>query len=654
MRFARQPADAPRLLWTLAALMATSLPHLTHLPPWAMLLLAATVAWRLAVLHGRFRLPGMVVRLALAVTGFAGVLLTYKSINGLEAGSALLVVMSALKLTETRQVRDLLILVLISYFLIVTQFLFEQSVATAVFSVPAVWLVTTALLQIASPAPPLPWRRALSRSGLLLAQAAPLMLIAFILFPRFSGPFWAIPRAQESAITGISDSMSPGSITQLLQSDAVAFRVRFDAEPPAPARRYWRGLVLSNFDGRTWSVFQARDRALAPDSVQRVGPATGYEITLEPHQQAWLFALEQPDPATLPRASYMTNDRRLLRNRPVTQLYQYRLESWPQYLAGRDNSPWELQRDRQFDAQRNPRTQRLAQRWAREADDHAVIVARALSMFREQPFRYTLTPPALTGPDPVDEFLMSSRNGFCEHYASAFTLLMRAAGVPARVVVGYQGGEINPFTGHMTVRQSDAHAWSEVWLSGKGWQRVDPTAAVAPERVELGVAASLPAGESLPGLFRSHAWLQQMKLGLDAFNNGWNEWVLGFSRDKQIDLLELLGMNNPSLRKMLLTMIGLFALVLAALALQLLWQARPARSDPVSRLYRRFCRRVEPESGPRRPNEGPRDFAARVGRERPDLADAVEAVTSLYLELRYYPDAPGDERFRRAVRTLRT
>lgn len=649
-----QPIDMTRLLWALAALAATTAPHLAHLPPWPVALMVAIVLWRLAVQRGHVALPGALVRFVLAVTGFAGVLLTFQTVSGLEGGSSLLVVMAALKLTETRYTRDLVVLALISYFLIATQFLFAQTVVTALYAIPEVWLVTTALLQVASPAPALPWRRAVARSGQLLAHALPLMLIAFLLFPRLSGPFWGMPRSDDTAITGLADTMSPGSISRLLQSDAVAFRARFDGPTPPSSERYWRGPVLSDFDGQTWSVFQTDDLRIRSSAIELQGAPYRYEITLEPHQERWLFALEQVGPVSLPPRTYLSKDRRLLRNRPVTRLFRYQLESWPRYRASPQLAPWELIRDTQFPDHLNPRTLDLARSWAATEGSSGQVIARALRHFREQPYIYTLTPPALNGSSTVDQFLFSSRRGFCEHYASAFSLLMRAAGIPARVVLGYQGGEVNPYTGHMTVRQSDAHAWTEVWLPDRGWLRVDPTAAVAPERVELGVQASVPDGETLPGLFRSYAWLSNLRFGWDALNNGWNEWVLGFSREKQVQVLQSLGMREPSLRKMLLTMIALGSAVLGALALYLLWQARPARGDRVARLYRRFCARAGRVCGPPRRGEGPLDFAARLVAARPDLAASANAITARYLALRYYPPTTAPIReFRRLVHAFR-
>ncbi|MDH3589716.1 MAG: DUF3488 and transglutaminase-like domain-containing protein [Gammaproteobacteria bacterium] len=649
--------DTPKLLWTLACISAAVIPHLIHLPPWPLGLMLVTLIWRLAAHRGQLPLPGALLRLLLAVIGFSGVFFSYGTITGLDAGSTLLVVMAALKLTETRTVRDLIVLLLVSYFLIVTQFLFGQSILIGLYSVPVIWLITTALSQVSSPAAAMPWRRAFSQSGLLLAHAVPLMLIAFVLFPRLSGPFWAIPRSENTATTGLSDEMSPGSITRLLQSDAVAFRASFDDTVPPPEQRYWRGPVLSKFDGRTWSVFQKRDREITPVSIDLIGEATGYEITLEPHQSDWLFSLEQANPAGLPPRSYMTSDRRVMRIKPVTQLYQYRLESWVQHRANAniDTGHWTLERDRQFPENHNKRAQELAQSWRADADDTAAVIGRALSMFREQEFIYTLTPPRLDPTDPVDDFLFSTRRGFCEHYASAFTLMMRAAGIPARVVLGYQGGELNPFAQHMTVRQSDAHAWSEVWLAGRGWVRVDPTAAVAPDRVQLGVADALPEGESLPGLFRAYAWIRQLQFGWDALNNGWNQWVLGFSREEQLTLLRALGMKRPGLRKMLLTMIGLITLVLGAVAVHLIWQSRPVARDPLARTYQRFCRKVARIAGQRADHEGPLDFANRIAASQPALAGPVSEITRLYLNLRYFPATdPGNlAQFKRAVRALR-
>ncbi|MBT8130700.1 MAG: DUF3488 and transglutaminase-like domain-containing protein, partial [Gammaproteobacteria bacterium] len=570
--------DNQRLNWTLACLATTALPHAAHLPLWPVALVLGAVIWRWLVQQGRLPMPGKYLRRALAITGFVGIFVSYGTISGLDAGTALLVVMAALKLMETHQVRDLIVLLLISYFLIVTQFLFGQSIFIALYSIPIIWLTTTALSQVSSRAKPMPWRQATTRSGILLLHALPLMLIAFLLFPRLSGPFWSIPRSDAPAVTGIGDEMTPGSITQLLKSDAVAFRVHFDDAVPPPGQRYWRGPVLSNFDGTTWSLFQENDRLINSANVLRAGDRIDYEITLEPHQRKWLFALEQASPQQLPDKAYMTSDRRLLRQSPVSQLYQYRLESWPEHYADVEAPLWTLKRDLQFPRNQNPKTRELARSWSLRSNTSEEVINLALQMFRQQAFVYTLNPPALNMASPVDDFLFSSRRGFCEHYASAFTLLMRAAGIPARVVLGYQGGEKNPFANHLTVRQSDAHAWSEVWVNNRGWVRVDPTAAVAPERVELGVEGALGAGESLPGLFRAYAWMRQVQFGLDALNNGWNQWVLGFDGQKQNTLLSALGMKQPSLRKMLLLMIALIILVLAGIAAHLFWQYRPART----------------------------------------------------------------------------
>ncbi len=646
--------DGPRLLWTLACLGAATLPHLLHLPLWPVGLIALTITWRSLALRGRVPLPGITVRSLLALAGFAGVFVSFGTITGLDAGTALLVVTAALKVLETNAVRDLMVLLLISYFLIVTQFLFDQSILVAIYAVPVIWLVTTALSQVSSPAATMPWRRAVSRSGLLLIHALPIMMIAFVLFPRLNGPFWAIPRSGAGAITGLSDEMSPGSITRLLESSAVAFRVRFDDAVPPARLRYWRGPVLSNFDGRKWSLFQQNDRPIGVNQIKGTGDALGYEITLEPHRKNWLLALDQANPDKLPTNFNMTSDRRLFRKQPVTQLLQYRLESWPDYRADVTAPDWTRRRDLQFNTNQNKRTQAMMQRWKAEGSQPE-IVNRALRLFREQEFVYSMTPPALRSANTVDEFLFSTRRGFCEHYASAFTLMMRAAGIPARVVLGYQGGETNPYSQHMTIRQSDAHAWSEVWLQDRGWVRVDPTGAVAPERVELGVADALPDGELLPGFFRAYTWLHQVQLGWDAVNSGWNQWVLGFDREKQLSALNALGMSNPDLRKMLLTMIGLVVIVLGCVAAHLVWQYRPTAVDPLTRIYRRFCHKLSRVVGERPDNEGPLDFARRVCAIEPGLTDRVMEITDLYLKTRYFP-APDDQdiaRLKRAVHVLR-
>lgn len=642
--------DSIRLRWALAAAAASVLPHVLNVPSWISAVAFLLIGWRLAATFRRWSLPPAWLRISLACLIVVSVFASFRTLNGLDAGTAIVVGMLGMKLLETRTARDLLVVVLIAYFLLVINFLYTQTLLALVYALPAAWLITTALLQVAGSKRPLATRRALRFAGISLLQAAPLMLLLFLLFPRVPGPLWGLP-SRGDAVSGLDDEMSPGTITRLSLSDDVAFTVRFAGEPPPPEQFYWRGPVLHRFDGRTWR--RSWRNYAGEGSFDYRGEPLRYEVTLEPHNRHWLFSLDVPGaPAKGQRMAY---DFQLLSKEPIASLHRYEVLSYPDHRL--DPAPGErlLRYERHLPENRNPRTVAFAQTLRSETGNDSELIDRALNFFTEQEFVYTLEPPALIGPDPVDRFLFSTRQGFCEHYASAFATLMRAAGVPARVVTGYLGGERNPLTGHITVRQSDAHAWTEVWREGAGWQRIDPTAAVAPWRVRTGLAGAMPAGEPVAGRFmRQYAWLNQLRFGMDAINGMWNEFVLGYGPEAQQSLLDRLGFRNADWRTLTLLLAACISLVAAALAIFILRQ-RPLRpADPALALYQKFCKRIARSTGLRRGvAEAPIRFARRCAGARPDLATQVAAITELYLRARYAghePDAAlADLRFRLAA-----
>jgi transglutaminase-like putative cysteine protease len=485
---------------------------------------------------------------------------------------------------------------------------------------------------------------------MLVLQAAPLMLVLFVLFPRVQGPVFGFPQATSGGITGLSESMSPGDLAYLGLSDEVAFRVDFHSAAPKPAELYWRGPVLWHFDGRTWRMgpSAASGRAETPQGSDGVR----YTVTLEPHHMRWLFAVDLP--ATLPAGASLTPDYQLLASRPIRVRERYEMTSHLQYRLGAVERPEALERGLRLPRSLNPRARELAQQLRAGAASDREVVRAALSYFRTNLFFYTLTPPPL-GLHSVDEFLFQTRRGFCEHYASSFAFLMRAAGVPARVVTGYQGGEINPLGGYLIVRQSEAHAWAEVWLEGTGWTRVDPTAAVSPARIEVGIAAAVPRSDPLPLSVRGdYPFITQLRYTLDSLTNSWNQWVLGYTPERQIRLLSRVGVDSPSwtsLTAMLVAGAGIVLLVLTAMTLL---QLRRGRPDPVQRAYRAFCRKLARAGLVRGRSEGPLDFARRAGAARPQAAGAVQEITGLYLALRY-GDAPpaGARELHNRVRALR-
>lgn len=643
----------------LVALAAALLPHLLHLPPALALFCLIFGLWRWMASHYAWPLPGAASRTALTVLSLAGVYIIFGTVFGRDAGTALLAIMLGLKLLEVRRFRDAVVVLFLGYFLAITMVLYSQSIPTVLYMAPTVALVTAALIDLnhrQREHPPL--ATVLRRAGSLLVQALPVMLIMFVLFPRIPGPLWGLPKDAYGGTTGLDDSMTPGSISQLSQSDEVAFRVAFEDAPPPARLLYWRGPVFWYTDGRSWMPNRQDvppPSAPGPGFVPE-GEAVDYTITLEPTNRRWLYALDLP--VSAPEGARRTSDLYFMAAEPVRRLTRYTLRSYPSYRTGA-LTVTDRVRGLQLPGN-NPRVRALGQRWraetGRDPGAGREIVRRALRYFREQPFFYTLQPPLLRGRDPLDRFLLETRRGFCEHYAAAFTLLMRAAGVPARVVTGYQGGELNPLGGYMIVRQRDAHAWSEVWLEGEGWVRFDPTGAVAPSRIERGIDNALERGRD--GLFGTletgpvaELW-KRTRLGWDTLNNRWNQWVLGYGPASQSELLSRFGLRNWL--DMAVTMVAVTGLILLAVTTALAFGRRTG-TDRAGALYQRFCNKLARRGIERTPAEGPVDFAARVGDLRPDLANTVDTISRLYIDARYGGAEVSGQlgRLRREIATFR-
>ncbi len=621
-------------LWLLGALAAVLLPQLLRLPPWLIPYCLALLGWRLAIDLRGWPLPGRPLRLLLTLAGVGAVLLGYRTLFGPDAGLALLSVMLCLKLLELRSLRDAMLVIFMGWFLVAGGFLVDQSIFVGAYLLFTVLLLTAALVALNHPAGSA-HRDYLRRAGLLLMQALPIMMVLFLLFPRLPGPLWGIPKNALSAQTSISDHMTLGNITELADSEAVAFRVQFDGPVPPADQLYWRGPVLWITDGRRWDPIRRESPPRwfgEPAGHEPLGEAMRYALTLEPHDQHWVFALELP--AAVPRELTLTADFQLLLSRRLTARQRFELAAHTTYRTGA--LPEEQRRlALQLPSGRNLRTRELARQWSTLAP--AEIVAAALAHFRDQPYWYTRRPPLL-GDDAIDEFLFDSRRGFCEHYAAAFVTLMRGAGVPARIVTGYQGGESNPLADYLIVRQSRAHAWAEVWLEDGGWLRVDPTAVIPAARVETETDLQRFRSTSAPMLNVDLHWLTrnlaQLRYGWDALNNAWNQWVLGYNHLRQKELLQRLGLLRFGWQGAAAMMAAAIGLVLMVVALQLLRRGRRPR-DPVLRLYERYCHRLERLGLRRAPHEGPAAFARRAEGLRPDLAPAIREISALYIALRY-------------------
>jgi transglutaminase-like putative cysteine protease len=664
--FAQHASRSP-LLWVCAALAAAVLLHAIRMPPWVTLAALALIGWRLAALLGAIRLPGGVVRIALGSALVAAVLAQFHTLNGLIPGTAMLVLMMAIKLLETSRGRDQYVVIGGALFLLFAACLDRQDLAWVPLYGAEALLCCSALAVVAytssgdagrseSPAPlrvsaqrrppaapyagppvpvhaGLPARAIVGLAGRTLLYSLPLAILMFLFFPRLPGHFWALP-PDDDAATGLGDTLTPGSITALTSSYDIAFRARFERRPPPPQERYWRGPVMHDFDGATWTAGR-----YASGGVQRLDCLSRpyvYRIYLEPTFRRWWLALDTVMGSPAPQVRY-SGDYQLLATRPVSESLSYSAVSCPDPRSLAPLSAASRAEDTQLPPARNPEARTLAVRMRRDAGSDVAFVRSVLSFLRKGGFSYSLTPPPL-GPEPVDDFLFHTRTGFCGHYASAFVDMMRAGGVPARVITGYLGGQWNPYDGTLIVRQSDAHAWAEVWLDGSGWTRVDPTAVVAPERLRRSILDLLPDAVSVPArLVHAWSWLDHALQRWDALNGWWNERVIGFDDATQLDLLRALGLQYPELRDagwaFAATLLGWLAWV----SWQFGKEPRPPPPDRLGRAYELLCRKLARTGLARAPHQGPLAYAQAISRYRPDLTARVRPLLEQYAELRYGP-----------------
>lgn len=637
-----------QILWLIFAVMVAGAPHALYVHLWVPGIALSLITWRMVAAINRWKLPGLAIRVPLTLIGFMAVFFTYRKISGLDAGSSLLLVMTSLKLLETRGHRDRAVVVFICYFLLFAAFLREQPIWSAIYLLAGVLVTTAALLQTSRSTGVVAVTRAMAMSLRLVVQAVPLMILMFFLFPRIPGPFWALPAAGASASSGLANKLTPGDITELALSDKVAFRVRFDGAPPAPSELYWRGPVMNRFDGRTWAIQRQGYRPLLENLVIKSGAAFDYEVTVEPHGRTWLMALETPVEWTAPQAR-LTPSFQLVNPAPVHQRMSYRGRSYAGGTLPDTGDEQALAAAKVLPAESNLKSKDLAQRIRAETSGDRDYLMRVLDHFTTEEFFYTLSPTVL-GTNPVDEFLFETRQGFCGHYASAFTLLARAAGIPARVVTGYQGAEFNPLGNYWIVRQSDAHAWTEVWLDDR-WVRYDPTAAVAPERIELGFDESMDGSSGAAGnLLRTNSFISRLALSWDALNTGWNRWVLSFGPKSQETMMSLVGIDKPSVQYLTVAL-GISTTIFLVILGLLQRRSQKPRVDRLQRCYEKLCMRTGRAARCRIPSEGPQEYAEAICELRPDLATEVERLFATYVQLRY--DGCDDEnvtnRFLRAV-----
>ncbi|MFN5881342.1 MAG: DUF3488 and DUF4129 domain-containing transglutaminase family protein [Burkholderiales bacterium] len=644
-------------LLLMGVILLAVLPSVGGLPLWCTAGFALLFAWRLGLIFSGRALPGLRLRVMTGVACVAGVMAEYETLLGREPGVALLVLFLGLKLMEMRARRDLMVLISLCFFLLLTSFFSSQSLLSAALTFVAAAGLLLALLTLQYGQREVALTRRMKLVGVLLLQALPLALALFMLFPRLSGPLWGLPADAQTGRTGMSSSMQPGQIANLVRNEEVALRVQFLTGAPALAQMYWRGPTLGHYDGRTWTAVR-HETGVTPRAEVTTdpnAPRIRYQLTLEPHGETWLFALEHAlaAPQGNELSARITPDHQWLASGPVRQRLRYQGVAAPSARIGLNETALSLQNWLQLPAGHHQRTLEMAARWQLESPDPRALVERALEMFRTGGFRYTPNPAPLSD-RVVDRFLFETRAGFCEHYAGAFVVLMRALDIPARVVTGYLGAEQHPSGEYWIVRQADAHAWAEVWIAGRGWVRIDPTAAVAPDRIDQGSRAlreSLGSNASLlPALNQHPLWLQ-WQLSVDALTNRWNQWVLNYDRQQQAALMSRIGLNAGNTT----VLVGALAvLLMVGIGIVALVTLRPQRSaDPVQAGWERFCDRLAAVGLPRHRDETALRYLHRIERLlETDESAAAAAIVQDYCRLRYDPQghAPEDVRsFRRRI-----
>ena len=657
MKFARTAKlDRRSILWVIACLVISMLPQLAGMPFHLVPITLLPIVWRLLAEFRDWKPMPMVLRILATAMAVAALVTTYGGLMGRRAAVSMLVLMLSLKLLETFRVRDARIVVSLSLFLCGTQFLFSQGLPMIVYIISCLLssLIAFMYLQrceaydVLGKAPDT-GRNLFTEVGFgtaLLALAFPIGLALFLLFPRWGSPLWGLPEDALDARSGLSDSMTPGSIQGLFMDDSPAFRAKFEGEMPRHSELYWRGPVFWEFDGSTWQVSYLSRNLLAESKPDPDRAPFRYEVQMEPTEQKWLFALDYP--ALVPRKTKMTIDYQLITSRPVTQLREYVMASDPGFQDSPKLKQTLLRSALELPQGFNPRTARLISDWRKESSSDSAMVQKALQHFNQQQFRYTLNPPLLSK-HTVDEFLFDTQEGFCEHYASAFTVMMRMAGIPARVVTGYQGGFYNNIGSYVLVRQSDAHAWSEVWIRGSGWTRIDPTAAVAPERVERGAMESIDQRRYM----FDFEWLRNARNTFDLFQRGWNNWVVTFGSERQSRLLSFFGWDIANPTKLIIALVAVILITGAIIFLLVPWLLKfrsSKKPDPLQRSWTKFLKKLKKTGFEPHPSMAAMELATKANGQLNYKGDTIVRIAELYTLCRYSLNAGSQAELTELIR----
>lgn len=626
------------LIFLLSSIGLITLPHAWHIPLPLFVFFSLLLGWRFAAVRHKHWLPNRFVLFVLTVSGIALLVLQHRGLFGRDAGTALFVVALGLKLLEIHSKRDVYLIVYLAFIVAASQFLYAQSILMAgyILLVCSV-LLATLITQNASRTPPL---AALKISSSIILQALPMTIVIFVLFPRLDAPRWMWLQDDNKALSGLSNTLEPGSLSDLSLSEERVFRVRFIGDAPPPQLRYWRGPVYTQTDGVRWTTNDTITQQ--PAEPRFSGKGYTYTLLMEPQKENWVFALDMAE-------TFDTSLRRnglfqLQTSKRLSDRAEYKISSRPFYNTG-GISQAESQANLQLPAAPSKKQLELINALQGFDVRPEQFIQNLLNHFRREKFYYTLTPPLMPN-DPIDTFLFETRSGFCSHYATAFVYLLRIAKIPARVVGGYQGGEINKVGEFLEVRQADAHAWAEAWLDTKGWVRFDPTAAIAPERIERGVNVDLQIASGavnfspLIGDATRLSWLKRSRQLWQSIDYNWQRWVINYNSANQMQFLQSLGIDDiAALAKWLISSVVLITLPLAWWLLR----QKTIATDKAVKYYQRFCAKLARAGIEIKLGEGAKDFAERAQKQRPDLAAQIKQITALFILLRYQADAEAGD-----------
>jgi len=615
------------LIFLLTSVGLIVLPHSVNIPPALFGFFSLLLGWRFTCIWQPQYLPTKRVLFFLTILAFALLLSQHRHLLGRDAGTNLFILALGLKLLEIKTERDIYLVTYLAFIVAASLFLYQQSLFMAAYILAVCCVLFATLVAINSLQ--IHTRAALKTATVIVMQAIPLTVIIFILFPRVEAPRWMLFEEKNKAKIGLSDSMEPGSISDLGTSEELVFRVKFTGALPPPKLRYWRGPVLSHTDGKRWTQVRFKESV---DNPSYAGTAYSYTLLMEAQEKDWVFGLDFP--AKFSEPLVQNGYYQLINLENPHKRAEYQITSYSQYNTG-NLTQSEYQTSIQLPREPSDKIKQLVTQLHGFDSKPDALIQQILNHFRQEDFHYTLTPPLMED-NPIDSFLFSTKRGFCSHYASAFVYLMRVAHIPARVVTGYQGGEFNRVGNFLEIRQANAHAWAEVWLENQGWVRVDPTAAIAPERIEqqlnldqleLGGDIRFDAGNA-----KQLNWLKQTRQLWENADYQWQRWVVNYDSNNQSDFLSQFGIHDfKTMMQWLMTLVGLMTVILSGF---LLYQKKKA-TDPVLRLYQQFCQKLQAAGLTRSNREGAVDFAQRATTALPEHAEIIEEITAAFIQLRY-------------------